>query len=183
MASTSSPVSSVSTSGSAASTPATNPLEKFKTSLSEILTALNIVEPDANSITTRFTNLFTTLPVGKKMELIKEVHTHADKLKVADAAIHTLENTTEFTKIKDSVHWKEMKQQMAKLQGLVLLRAVNSKDCDEVMKSLTEAVSGKLKVVNEVLEANIKQDGGGRNDITMYNKYLKYKAKYLSLKK
>jgi hypothetical protein len=74
---------------------------------------------------------------------------------------------------------------MGKLQGLVLLRAVSTKDCDTIMKSLTEAVSGKLKAVNEVLEANITQAGGGNrmNEISMYNKYLKYKAKYLSLKK
>jgi hypothetical protein len=165
--------------------PEASPQDTFNIKINDILIRLGIERLTMDKLLREFAAIFSNVGPTKKIELIDNLDTQIMKLLTADDAIIRLETDDSFSKIKDDVKWKDMKQHMGKLQGLVLLRAVSTKDCDTIMKSLTDAVSGKLKAVNEVLEANITQDGGGNrmNEISMYNKYLKYKAKYLSLKK
>ncbi len=161
------------------------PRDIFNDNINNILNKLQIEDTAKGKLMAEFNAIFATASPAKKIELINDVDTHVKTLLDADDVIINIQTNPEFSKIITTPNWKEMKENMGKLQGLVLLRAVSTKDCDTVMKTLTDAVSGKLKAVNQVLEANIKQAGGGNkmNEISMYNKYLKYKAKYLSLKK
>jgi len=104
-------------------------------------------------------------------------------------------------------NWDAMNEQLAQLQILSLIQRVEN--CDGVINQLLDVLNNKIRSVNQILEQNLNppqqqasrgarmslrdaaqevqrrelnQRQGGGNDIYM-TKYLKYKNKYLSLKK
>jgi hypothetical protein len=80
--------------------------------------------------------------------------------------------------------WEKSMEQVARLQGLIILRKISHNDCDGLIKSLLGAFDTKLKAVNTILESDLnhkEQAGGSGNDYLV--KYLKYKNKYLKLLK
>jgi len=85
---------------------------------------------------------------------------------------------------KNKKTWEESMEQVARLQGLIILRKISHNDCDGLIKSLLGAFDTKLKAVNTILESDLNhkdQAGGSGNDYLV--KYLKYKNKYLKLLK
>lgn len=76
--------------------------------------------------------------------------------------------------------------QLVKLQSISLLKKIE-KDCSEPIRVILETITKKLEAVNNLRMQDLKSDlplqisqgqAGGA-----YNKYLKYKNKYINLKK
>lgn len=82
--------------------------------------------------------------------------------------------------------WTNMISNLAEIQTLAVLEKVIT--CDQVVDTLKDMLSNKLKSVNQLLEANHKhtpskeQKQQGGNEDYYRNKYQKYKSKYLKLK-
>ena len=68
---------------------------------------------------------------------------------------------------------------LVELQILTLIQ--KKENCDKVIDGLLDVLNKKIKIVNDTLKENLTQ-AGGSND-KYIKKYLKYKNKYLSLKK
>jgi hypothetical protein len=119
--------------------------------------------------------------------------TNVNKLIDADEKLQKLVNEegilhsfyTKNTENKQA--WDDSMKQVARLQGLIILRKISNNDCDGLIKSLLDAFDTKLQAVNELLSSDLrankdgKQVGGSGNDYLV--KYLKYKNKYLKLLK
>lgn len=84
--------------------------------------------------------------------------------------------------------WNTFKLNIAKLQGLVILRHVEKgSNCGPIIKTLIDAFSDKINTVNLILEENlanpiVKSQTGGSTD-KYRQKYWKYRFKYELLKK
>lgn len=89
-----------------------------------------------------------------------------------------------------------LKQNLGKLQILIFIKKLKkSKDCDEMLSALLSIFNNKIHSVNNILKNNLTQNGGSyniENDIEIdiaieddidiyYNKYIKYKLKYMML--
>jgi len=78
-----------------------------------------------------------------------------------------------------NLNFNKLKENIGKLQVLVLIRGLQkTKDCDSVINVLLSALNNKFDSVNNILATDLKQTGGG---VDYYNKYIKYKIKYLKL--
>lgn len=78
-----------------------------------------------------------------------------------------------------NINFNKLKENIGKLQVLVLIKGLQkTKDCDSVINVLLSALNNKFDSVNNILATDLKQTGGGTN---YYNKYIKYKLKYLEL--
>jgi hypothetical protein len=108
-----------------------------------------------------------------------ELINNINKLIIADSEINDIEQ--KFKETKTINNFNKLKQNLGKLQVLVLIKNLKkSPDCDAVIKSLLSVFNNKFETVNTILESDLSQRGGGYN---YYSKYLKYKLKYLCLKK
>ena len=82
-----------------------------------------------------------------------------------------------------------MKFQLVHLQGLILLKKVQTRDCNGAINAILNAVTRKTTAINQILRTELNgvepdqlhQAGGGDDDLRYRAKYLKYKAKYLNL--
>ena len=108
--------------------------------------------------------LMTTMNANKKIEFVNNFNDMYDKLTENYNLFQEFSNTySEF----DAITF-DMNEQLAKLQVMSLLKAINTKNCDIIIKTFTDAVNNKLNTVNKVLEENIKQIGGSKQNITKY---------------
>jgi hypothetical protein len=81
---------------------------------------------------------------------------------------------------KVRTNFNELKNNLGKLQILVLIKNLEkTKDCDSILNVLLSTLNNKFETVNSILSNKLDQNGGSEN---YYNKYLKYKIKYLNLK-
>jgi hypothetical protein len=93
--------------------------------------------------------------------------------------------------------WNGMTSSLAELQMLSLLEKVEG-TCDEVINALLDVLSAKITQVNRILKSKLPQPaaqgggaraggvaraGGGNINDKYLNKYLKYKNKYVYLKR
>ena len=80
------------------------------------------------------------------------------------------------------VNFNKLKQNLGKLQILVLIKKLTeSKGCGDVINALLSVLNTKFENVNNILISHLVQSGGTNNNY--YNKYIKYKIKYLNLLK
>lgn len=74
-----------------------------------------------------------------------------------------------------------LKENLAKLQILILIKTLKeSKSCDDILNNFITILNTKVTTVNNIVENNITQKGGGNNNL-YFKKYIKYKTKYLEL--
>ena len=74
----------------------------------------------------------------------------------------------------------ELKNNLGKLQVLALIKKLKQAEkCEDVLNAFTDAMKYKIEKVNTALESNLQS--GGRQKY--YIKYMKYKKKYLLIKK
>jgi len=101
----------------------------------------------------------------------------------SDSEIKMLKNlySSFFTKIEKE--WNEMTTNLGKLQTFILLKQVKPNDCSKFIKKLGDALNNKINFVNEILEQNIMNETAEIVNKSNKNKYIKYKNKYLNLKK
>ena len=97
----------------------------------------------------------------------------------ADNEINKIKNEYEFfDDIKDG--WDNMTRNLAELQTFILLKNINTKKCSKFITSLKNVLTSKIKFVNNIIEKNIETKN---NEFNVAKKYLKYKNKYINLKK
>jgi hypothetical protein len=97
----------------------------------------------------------------------------------ADNEINKIKKKYEFFEdIQDG--WDNMTRNLAELQTFILLKNINTKKCSKFIKSLKNVLTSKIKFVNNILETNIKTKN---TEFSVAKKYLKYKNKYINLKK
>jgi hypothetical protein len=107
-------------------------------------------------------------------ELLKNIN----NLINIDGEINDIEQNLKENETKNN--FNKLKENLGKLQILVLIKNLEkSKSCDSVVKSLLNVLNNKFESVNNILESDLKQHGGTNENY--YNKYLKYKIKYLKL--
>ena len=82
-------------------------------------------------------------------------------------------------------NFNKLKQNLGKLQILVLIKKLNeSKGCDDIINALLSVLNTKFESVNNILSSELIQTGGiqtGGMNNKYYEKYIKYKTKYLIL--
>ena len=75
-------------------------------------------------------------------------------------------------------NFKKFKENLGRLQVLVLIKKLEkSTNCDEIIKSFLDVLNPNIETLISIQEDQL---GGGPD---YYNKYLKYKKKYIILKK
>jgi hypothetical protein len=97
----------------------------------------------------------------------------------ADNEIKKIKNDYDFFEdIQDG--WDNMTQNLAELQTIILLKNINTKKCSKFISSLKKLLTNKINFVNNIIEKNIETKN---NEFNVAKKYLKYKNKYINLKK
>ena len=150
-------------------------IPEFNDHLIQLVNALGLQEESKFKLITklkRFNNKNQYKLINITKDIIKD-------LVIAD------EEIKKFTKDNTNLDMIELNNQLAELQILALLQKTNNSKqfTDEFVNLLKD----KMNTVNEMLTHNLldndtTQQGGSSKNIYM-NKYIKYKNKYLSLKK
>jgi hypothetical protein len=161
--------------------------QEFIVYINSILTALNI-NSDSN-LADKILHEMRVLDDKAKYKIISDAALKDNVSKLLEADRNLINVFTSSTiqnriKNKDDVkkEWNTTMGNFAKLQGLIILRKISENDCDGLIKSLLGAFNKKLEAVNQVLASDLTHDqAGGTNN--NYLKYLKYKNKYLRLRK
>ena len=97
----------------------------------------------------------------------------------ADNEIKKIKNDYDF--FEDIEYgWDNMTQNLAELQTIILLKNINTKKCSKFISSLKNLLTNKIIFVNNIIEKNIETKN---TEINVAKKYLKYKNKYINLKK
>ena len=129
--------------------------------MERILNALDIVDPTKADILTEIKTYSDNL----KFKLINytEFNNHLDEMVRADEALSKLlkENADlqdYYTKGLIKAEWDKTMLELAKLQGLIILRKVTQKDCDGLIKSLLNAFNLKINAVNNILSSDLKDN-------------------------
>lgn len=182
--------------------------QRLTDTMTKILAALKIDSNQQDQILSEMKTYSTDL----KLRIINysKFDEHLDEMLNADRELANLMANNQELKsyydknlIKDE--WDKSMQELAKLQGLIILRKVAQQDCDGLIKALLNAFNVKISAVNNILSSDLKDKGtspkppsptnlpeitenlknqeGGGNDDKYRAKYLKYKAKYLNLVK
>lgn len=78
-------------------------------------------------------------------------------------------------------NFDELKLNLGKLQILALTKNLKKAEkCEEVLNTFIDLMNNKIGQVNDVLKTNLQFGGGQKN---YFKKYIKYKKKYLLIKK
>ena len=122
-----------------------------------------------------------------QIRIIRNTAQYVDELFQVDRELKNFyDNYDQNYNIKEN--WDKMTESLGELQMLSLLEKVEG-TCDEVINALLNALSKKITKVNEILRSKLVQAaqggraGGGIINDKYLNKYLKYKNKYVYLKR
>lgn len=161
--------------------------KEFLKYIDDIIKALGITDPN---IKDKIKNEMVNFDDKSKYKIISDTELNLNVKKLIDAD-NKLNNLVKaggilhpfyIKKNENKTAWENSMEQVARLQGLIILRKISQNNCDGLIKNLLGAFDTKLKAVNTVLESDLKsQAGGSDNDYLV--KYLKYKNKYLKLLK
>ena len=164
-----------------------NPPFTFNDYLKRIFNALGLSNEDQDPILKEFEKLTSKDVIINNM-INKEFQSKLDQLIEADKKLKVLTKDIEQYNRDSGDSWKKLLTNLAKLQGYIFLNKVQSKD-PKLVSAIIKAVSEKLAVVNDIF-SNLKPNKSGteeeivnKDDSVHFNKYLKYKNKYLSSKK
>lgn len=153
---------------------------RFDIYVNKLGTALGLSEPSKQKLLV----MLKKFSDNDKLKIMEITSSQVNALESVDNELSTLYKGA-LSQYKDliKVNWDAMNEQLAELQILSLITK-SKEDCSNVINSLSDVLNKKITKVNEILRNNLNtpQSGGANNDIYM-NKYLKYKNKYMSLKK
>jgi hypothetical protein len=157
-----------------------------------IIDLSKLIATDLNIPVEQLTDLIT-----KKLtpeEIARSGENHKDKIHMiikllqSDKEINNFGNSLTNQAVKDN--FNNLKNNLGKLQVLVLLKKIDkSNNCDEVLNTFIGIMNNKVSIVNDIMEKKLDnnlvggQIGGSLNDKEYIGKYIKYKLKYLRLKK
>ena len=154
---------------------------RFNIYVNKLGTALQLTE----SSKIKLLGMLEKFSNDDKLKIMEITSSQVTALESVDNELSKLINSGALNQYKDQIinGWNAMNEQLAELQILSLITK-SKEDCSKVINSLSEVLNRKITKVNEILKNNLNttQSGGANNDIYM-NKYLKYKNKYMSLKK
>ena len=137
--------------------------------------ALGLEEPTK----TRLKTLLISYNDENKYKLIDKTSDAVSLLDSADKELKLFIDKLEPYKSKIKPNLDAMNNSLIELQILTLIQ--KKENCDKVIDGLLDVLNKKIRIVNDTLKKNLTQ-AGGSND-KYIKKYLKYKNKYLSLKK
>jgi hypothetical protein len=160
--------------------------QQFMEYVSDIIKALGISD---NTLKTDIESKMQELNTNTKLKIINnnQLQTQVENLLAADTKLHELVKNDGILNIfyktpENKQQWDNTMAEVARLQGLIVLRKISETNCDGIIKTLLGAFDTKLKAVNDLLSADLKhKDQTGGDDIFKV-KYEKYKMKYLTLK-
>ena len=123
---------------------------EFIKNYDQILSALSIQRNKIELIES-----FKKYDDAAKYKLITTVKGDLDKLLQAD------EKLVLFFKDKKSLRneWRDVRDELGRLQGLILLRKTSA-DCEDLIKNILGAFKNKLAVINDILTKDLNQTGG-----------------------
>ena len=157
-------------------------IKTMKDLLDVILLALGITDENVIILLYRyFSDLdYETIKDILTIETLDPLITQINNLFEADKKIKdiTMELTGTYTTVILN-KWNKLLEEFAKAQGFAFLVKIKQKDCKELLDSTKNAIDAKVKALNEM--ENIYHNISTESDTT--SKYLKYKKKYLNLKK
>ena len=182
--------------GAGEPTPQSSKIDGYEEKIRRIIGALGLENED--EILEHLRNL-----TSDKYELIQGIEAKLVQLLEADAELKQLLER----KSIDRNIYEEFFKNLAKLQGRILVRRIHKADTsDQIAQELITAFDNKIKAINELLnhEKNTEPTevspqepitaattpqpaaadaaaGAGGNEKKYYEKYLKYKNKYLKL--
>ena len=166
--------------------------------MSSIPIDINIDNSNIDTFDKYIDTVFTALDISpdNQTELKKEILKFNDKAKFklisnkdinkalqelisADDNIKKIKNDYDFFKDIE-IEWKDMTTNLANLQTLILLENIKKQKCSKFIDILKDVLTSKINSVNSILETNIKTKN---TEFSVAKKYLKYKNKYINLKK
>ena len=151
---------------------------------------LEISEKIANMLKIDSNTLKSIIESRLTEEQLNEEITDTGKINKINELFAADSNLLEFEKkhIKKNTQesFKKLKDNLGKLQILVLIKNLEkTKDCDSVLNVLLGVLNNKFNTVNNILSGDLVQNGGGvksyGSSVIYFNKYVKYKIKYLKL--
>ena len=157
-------------------------MSSFKSTFNNKMdTILNAIGINNRELRTKILTELDKYTIENKIKIIDNVNDAIQKLENADKQLkRTIDS--QLNKPIFTANVERMKEELAELQGLIILKKINENDCDGVINSLIGAITNKLAVVNDLLKTNLSEQTGGSLDELKYkSKYLKYKSKYLNL--
>ena len=158
--------------------------QEFTEYMTRLFTALDIQEGSIR----RLEELLLQFGPTEQIRIIQNTAQFVDELFFVDRDLKNFyDNLGKDYHIKDN--WDKMTESLGELQMLSLLEKVEG-TCDEVINALLDALSKKITKVNEILRSKLHQPAAGRREARggnindkYLNKYLKYKNKYVYLKR
>jgi hypothetical protein len=148
-----------------------NNINTIKDFISEIAKKLNI-----DSI--KIFDIIQQKKININILLDESIKDEINKLLKIDDDINNFDETT----LKNDMvkeNFKLLKKNLAELQVRVILKKLEKvENCGDVISVLLSTINKKLKISNEISSLNQR---GGAHNVQYYNKYLKYKIKYLLL--
>ena len=142
-------------------------------------------------IASKFQSFIDGFSREDKYKLITETGKYVESLELVDNELKGL-TTGSLAQYMDQIkdNWDSMNEQLAQLQILSLIQ--RKEDCSGVIKELLNILGRKIETVNGILKQNLgisseKKDSALTStevsSTESKKKYLKYKNKYLALKK
>jgi hypothetical protein len=119
--------------------------------------------------------------IKDKIDLNKEIHDvdTINKLIDVDSKINNFEKNN-IVHDHTKHNFTKLKNNLGKMQILVLISKLKkSTNCDDIINTLLNVLNNKFENINNILKSDFSQNGGSNNKY--YNKYLKYKIKYLKI--
>jgi hypothetical protein len=155
-------------------------MTSIKTDLNTHIDKLSRALGLESSTSNELKGIFVSYSDENKYKLIDKTGEAVTQLLSADQSIKALfDSQLLHYQEKIKANWNSMNKNLVELQILTLIQ--KKENCDKVIDGLLDVLNKKIKIVNETLKQNLSQ-AGGSND-KYIKKYLKYKNKYLSLKK
>lgn len=118
--------------------------------------------------------------IKDKIDLNKEIHDvdTINKLIEVDNKINNFEKNILYDNTKQN--FQKLKNNLGKMQILVLISKLKkTTNCDDIINTLLNVLNNKFENINNILKSDFSQNGGSNNKY--YEKYLKYKIKYLKI--
>ena len=142
----------------------------FQNRMNLIFDALNITEERQDDINAKLNDYRPS----DKIEIVENVEQYLPILLDADIRLAELIEGGPLTPYRQEIieQWYDMIDQLAELQGLLLLKKVNKNNCVEVIKHLSQAVSNKVQVVNQIIKNEITSNdmsSSNTNDMSSSN--------------
>lgn len=113
----------------------------------------------ALSLNQNIINEMLTFNDSKKYNLISNIPKDIiNNLTQADDELKKIESDVMFKKYSANPHWIELKENLGKIQSMIILTKINNsdEDCTEIVTLLNTSINNKIEMINQVLDLHVK---------------------------